>query len=274
MAKRTFILLFALLFLSLVASVKGSELPQVVHPNGAGYSEAELASLIPAIEELSELLGGVSGAYWACRQIFSSEEWQSDQFAAYTAGILSELGYDVLLVRGNGWDDGGHTWVLAGIPLTGGRTAWIPVEASPALERTQEALGSIPVLTDEDETFRFSEAYLGFVEIVECSDNLPPVAKIHTQMDPVFDLGESARFSTLGSYDPDGEIVRYHWDLGDGSRGISDRRLLEYTFGSSGIYTVTLTVIDDGGKSAVATLAIRISRSPDAERPPGCGCKD
>ena len=274
MAKRTFILLFVLLFLSLCASVRGSELPQIVHPNGAEYSETELASLLPAIEELSELLGGVSGVYWACRQIFSPEEWQSDEFAAYTAGVLSELGYDTLLVRGNGWDDGEHTWVLVAIPLVSGRTAWIPVEASPALNRTQEALGSIPVLTAEDGTIRFSEAYLGFTEIVEPPENLPPVAKIHTQMGSVFELDEPARFSTLGSYDPDGEIVRYHWDLGDGSRRISDRRLIEHTFGASGIYTVTLTVIDDGGKSAVDTLAIRISRAADAERPPGCGCKD
>jgi PKD repeat protein len=60
-----------------------------------------------------------------------------------------------------------------------------------------------------------------------------------------------AVFDGSGSSDPDGSIVSYAWDLGDGTT--SNGATAERTYGASGTYTVRLTVTDDGGATATTT---------------------
>ncbi len=59
-----------------------------------------------------------------------------------------------------------------------------------------------------------------------------------------------------GSYDPDGTIVSYQWDFGDGSTatGITPT----HTYGDSGVYTVTLAVTDDDGLTSPATASVTV----------------
>ncbi len=80
---------------------------------------------------------------------------------------------------------------------------------------------------------------------------------------PVLSLVPSATTLTLGSeltldasdsYDFDGEIVDYAWDLGDGNTGSGP--LLTHTYAAGGNFTVTLTVTDNDGKSATGTSEI------------------
>jgi plastocyanin len=59
-----------------------------------------------------------------------------------------------------------------------------------------------------------------------------------------------------GSVDPDGTITRYEWDFGDGQGDVGVSVRHEYT--EAGVYTVTLTVMDDDGASAQTTLPIRV----------------
>ena len=57
---------------------------------------------------------------------------------------------------------------------------------------------------------------------------------------------QPVRFDASGSYDPDGDIVSYVWDFGDGAtaQGIA----AEHAFETPGLsYRVVLTVIDDSG---------------------------
>jgi len=61
--------------------------------------------------------------------------------------------------------------------------------------------------------------------------------------------GIAITFDGSGSYDSDGTIISYFWDLGDGKTSIDQNPTHTYT--QNGTYTVTLTVTDDG--SAIDT---------------------
>ncbi len=56
------------------------------------------------------------------------------------------------------------------------------------------------------------------------------------------------------STDPDGSVASYAWDLGDGSTATG--ATTAYTYPAAGTYTVTLTVTDDRGGSAVTTRTV------------------
>lgn len=57
-------------------------------------------------------------------------------------------------------------------------------------------------------------------------------------------------FDASGIFDPDGSIVSYQWDFGDGTTGFGENPV--HTYYTPGMYTVVLTVIDSTG--AISTL--------------------
>ncbi len=70
-------------------------------------------------------------------------------------------------------------------------------------------------------------------------------------------------FDATGSSDPDGSIVSYSWDLGDGATALG--RQVGHTFADAGLFKVVLTVSDDrGGEGAAADTVFVTS-------PPGSG---
>ncbi|RLF57905.1 MAG: chitinase, partial [Thermoplasmata archaeon] len=70
-------------------------------------------------------------------------------------------------------------------------------------------------------------------------------------------INEPIQFDASGSYDPDGEIVEYTWDFGDGSVGYGVNPTHSYS--KSGIFEVKLTVKDDDGKASSSTTYVKIS---------------
>ncbi len=70
-------------------------------------------------------------------------------------------------------------------------------------------------------------------------------------------LGNAVSFSSAGASDPDGTIVGYSWDFGDG--GTSTAANPNYTYSATGNYTVTLTVTDDQGATGSATTSADIT---------------
>lgn len=73
--------------------------------------------------------------------------------------------------------------------------------------------------------------------------NQPPVANPNGPYSGT--VGSPVNFSSAGSYDPDGQIVSYQWDFGDGST--SNKANPSHTYNAAGTYTVKLTVTDDQG---------------------------
>lgn len=93
--------------------------------------------------------------------------------------------------------------------------------------------------------------------------NLPPVA------DPSADepyegfVNSEITFNGSLSYDPDGSIVSWDWDFGDGSTG--EGEMTKHYYSTAGMYTVILTVIDDKGAtndSEISVLVIQPNRPP------------
>lgn len=91
---------------------------------------------------------------------------------------------------------------------------------------------------------------------VKDEENQPPVASFtYSPEKPM--VGGNITFDASPSYDPDGTIEKYEWDLGDGSTGMG--KVATHTYSSSGNHTVTLTVTDDKGAtdSKSETLTIK-----------------
>ncbi|MEW6417392.1 MAG: PKD domain-containing protein [Nitrospirota bacterium] len=76
----------------------------------------------------------------------------------------------------------------------------------------------------------------------------------------------SVTFRSDGSYDPDSDAITYLWDFGDGSTSTEQNPTHTYT--SAGRYTVTLTITDTYGQSALdSTTATIFSETFETIRP-------
>ncbi|UCE74551.1 MAG: PKD domain-containing protein [Methanomassiliicoccales archaeon] len=96
-------------------------------------------------------------------------------------------------------------------------------------------------------------------------ENQPPVAIAEPPLQIVI-VGEEAWFSGNGSYDPDGYIISYDWDFGDGTNGSGVEISHVYTI--PGDYIVTLTVRDDDNATDIDTIFVTVQEQPPQNRPP------
>jgi len=92
--------------------------------------------------------------------------------------------------------------------------------------------------------------------------NRSPIASFTESATTVY-TGETIYFNASGSHDPDGYIVGYFWNFGDGTNasGVT----VSHSYAEDGSYTVNLTVTDDDGSSITATEVLTIiNRAPVA----------
>jgi len=84
--------------------------------------------------------------------------------------------------------------------------------------------------------------------------NQPPVADPNGPYTGT--VGVAVAFDGSASNDPDGSIISYSWDYGDGATGSGVNP--SHTYASASVYNVTLTVTDDAGAtdSAMTTATI------------------
>jgi PKD repeat protein len=82
-------------------------------------------------------------------------------------------------------------------------------------------------------------------------------------------VGDTIVFDGRASRDPDGAIVRYDWDFGDGTMGADAGPAPTHVYAATGQFTVTLTVIDDAGDTgraaSSATITERAAAATDGE---------
>lgn len=84
--------------------------------------------------------------------------------------------------------------------------------------------------------------------------DLSPVANIVSKTRNY--AGETIEFNGSNSKDPDGKIVSYNWDFGDGNKSTDINP--KHTFNKNGVYTVTLSVTDNFGKITTTSKQIEI----------------
>ena len=70
------------------------------------------------------------------------------------------------------------------------------------------------------------------------------------------------------SFDPDGEIVRFDWDFGDGGGGLGET--MTYTWDEPGEYLVTLIAWDDRGGFAMAFESVIVDPAGGGQLPGDC----
>jgi PKD repeat protein len=88
------------------------------------------------------------------------------------------------------------------------------------------------------------------VETLRVIVNFPPVAEAGTDQSGI--VGQPVILSAGSSYDIDGMIETYHWDMGDGT--VLNGETVSHTYDTSGDFRVMLSVTDD---SAVANSLAR-----------------
>lgn len=102
--------------------------------------------------------------------------------------------------------------------------------------------------------------------VIVCLASTPPVAQFtYTPEKPL--VNETVIFDASESYDPDpnGTIVSYEWDFGDGSPiETLPTPLVEHVYSAPGNYTVTLVVTDDEGLEGSTSAVVTVIAHPIA----------
>ena len=84
-----------------------------------------------------------------------------------------------------------------------------------------------------------------------------PVASfVYSPENPV--VNQTITFNASSSYDPDGTIVSYEWDFGDGNVTNTTYEILKHSYSEAGSYDVTLTVTDNDGVTNSTTKTITV----------------
>jgi PKD repeat protein len=81
--------------------------------------------------------------------------------------------------------------------------------------------------------------------------NLPPSANA-TVSKTEAKINETLTFDASNSSDPDGQITAYLWNFGDGNS--SNQKIVTHAYSRAGTYTASLTVTDDAGAKAQASV--------------------
>ncbi len=89
--------------------------------------------------------------------------------------------------------------------------------------------------------------------------NIRPLAAL-TLSPTTVRVGQAVSLSAAGSYDPDGQIVAYRWDLGGNGAYVDTggTSAIVRSWPNPGIIRVTLKVVDDSGGTAVSTRTLTV----------------
>ncbi|MEA2355852.1 MAG: hypothetical protein QOD61_1981, partial [Solirubrobacteraceae bacterium] len=136
------------------------------------------------------------------------------------------------------------------------RTSYAPVSGAPGTEYNQTINGDRYILQNE-----WSNAHGACIQ--RAAANQPPV--------PAFTAatadGLQFSFDGSASTDPDGRVLSYAWDFGDGQSASTPQ--VSHAYAGSGTRTVTLTVTDNAGGSGLAAQIVQVgSPSPPTTTPP------
>jgi hypothetical protein len=119
---------------------------------------------------------------------------------------------------------------------------------------------SVQVIAQDDSGVNSSWSPSLIVHVFDqANDSTMPVATIFSP--PIASVNQSILFDGSGCFDPDGQIVSYHWDFGDGATdtGVSPIHVYDIP----GEYLIILTVVDDQGNSVSTEFLMTIPMGSD-----------
>jgi PKD repeat protein len=125
------------------------------------------------------------------------------------------------------------------------------------LEHAYASAGSYSVSLTVTDDNGLTDTSMTTAEVSSSSSNEAPTAVAGGPY--TANVGSAVQFDGSGSLDIDGEIISYLWTFGDGETGFGETAT--HTYSSAGIYTVQLTVMDDGGLTDTATTVANISNT-------------
>jgi len=98
------------------------------------------------------------------------------------------------------------------------------------------------------------------VEAAVESNTQPPLAAV---VGPAsLNEGDEGTYSAASSIDPNGTVVSYAWNFGDGTTGSG--ATASHVFAQDGVYAVTVTVTDNDGLTDTATINVTVANvAPD-----------
>lgn len=183
-----------------------------------------------------------TGALLAQASVSSSNSWNYTSIAP--VNVLAGVTYTVAAEIGG---SGGsyRNGVTPTFPQTYGD---ITIEATTYIGGSGRPINSVI-------STMYGQADIEFVPDGSVSTNEPPIADAGS--DKTVSIGESVSFSGAGSNDPDGSIVSYAWNFGDGATGSGITPTHTYT--STGNKIVTLTVTDNQGATDSDTAIIVVN---------------
>lgn len=119
-----------------------------------------------------------------------------------------------------------------------------------------DAGGPVDFFTGPDGDIYYLSIYTGEIrKIIHTEGNRQPIAK--TSADRQSGLAPlTVAFSSLGSSDPDGDILSFAWDFGDGAT--SSEANPTHAYSANGTFIATLDVNDGNGGSDTDTLSITV----------------
>ncbi len=164
-------------------------------------------------------------------EVFSVTAYYDDTVAGTETGISLSAGEsDVVSLS---WDT---TGVTEGTYEISAEASQVPGETNVTNNRFMDNTVTLTLLQAPTATFTFS-----------------PTAPL---------AGEIVSFDASASDDPDGTIVSYLWDFGDGTNTTETSPIATHTYTEPETYTVTLKIVDSDGLTGTTTRDIEVAPQP------------
>ena len=123
--------------------------------------------------------------------------------------------------------------------------------------------GAVICIADEDSISNYAISYADNLRLAKnmidwLAGRPPKVFVVYSPLDPY--VGETIIFNASASYDPDGTIVDYVWDFGDGTIQHAGA-VVSHVYTKGGTYTVSCTAIDNEGLNSALKIEITVQRT-------------